>query len=147
MADSLDEQLRDVRRDSMPDEAYWLTFNVGTDEELARMRSEAKPPNLLGRPSVSPHANGASSCGDTPMQEGKQPLYRLLWSGWILLSAITGFSLLPPRLHVLLRAARLHTRHHHRPVRLPDLGLAGKKALLFHHVVAQSWEPRIECTF
>ena len=95
MTDSLDEQLRDMRRDPMPDEAYRLTFNVGTDEELARLRSEVKPPNMLGRPSVSPQASGAAQAAIRPYSEGKRLFYGLLWSGWTLLLAIAGFSLLP----------------------------------------------------
>jgi hypothetical protein len=95
MTDSLDEQLRDMRRNPTPDEAYRHTFNVGTDDERARLRSEVKLPNLLGRPSASPHASAIALAAIRPYSEGRRFFYGLLWSGWTLLLAIAGFGLLP----------------------------------------------------
>ncbi len=95
MTDSLDEQLRDVCRDPTPDEAYRLNFNVGSDDELARLRSEVKPPNLPGSSSPGARASTAVRPAGRPYSEGKRLFYGLLWSGWTLLLAIAGFSLLP----------------------------------------------------
>ncbi len=95
MTDSVHEQQWAARREPTPDEAYRLTYNVGTDEELARLRSEVKPPNLLGSPFPGTRASAAGRPTARPYSEGKRLFYGLLWSGWTLLLAIAGFSLLP----------------------------------------------------
>jgi len=116
MTDSLNEQLRDTRRDPTPDEAYRLTFRIGSEEELAHLRSQVKPPDLLGsRSSFRPAqpASGAARRGlpphqfisarrlrqefglATPYSEGKRLGYGLLWTGWTLLLGIAGVSLAP----------------------------------------------------
>ena len=62
--------MQDMRRDPTPDEAYRL----------------AQPG---GRPSVAPRSAAR------PYGEGKRLFYGLLWTGWTLLLAIGGCSLLP----------------------------------------------------
>jgi hypothetical protein len=95
MTDSLHEQMRDTRRDPTPDEAYRFTHDVGADEELAMLRSGVKLPNLLGSPSPGVRPSVAARPAARPYSEGKRLFYGLLWTGWTLLLAIAGCSLLP----------------------------------------------------
>jgi hypothetical protein len=116
MTDSLNEQLRDTRRDPTPDEAYRLTFNIGSDDEQARLRSQVRPPDLPGGRSSARSGQAAPEAAQrglpphqfasarrlreefgflTPYSEGKRLCYGLLWTGWTLLLTIAGFSLLP----------------------------------------------------
>ena len=87
--------MRDTREDPTPDEAYRLTRDAGTDEELARPRSGVKPPGLPGSPSPGVHPGVTAPSATRPYTEGKRPFYGLLWTGWTLLLAIAGCSLLP----------------------------------------------------
>jgi hypothetical protein len=146
VADSLNEQLRDTRRDPAPDEAYRLSFRTGSEEEPARLRSQVKPPGLPGSRSSARAAQAAPEAAlrglpphqfisarqlreefglRTPYSEGKRLFYGLLWTGWTLLLAIAGISLLPHGPTVFSGPDRLRAGHHRRPVRLPDLDLAG----------------------
>ena len=49
----------DLRREATQDEAYRLTYNIGSEEELARLRAEVKPRNLLGNPKSPPRHSSA----------------------------------------------------------------------------------------
>lgn len=86
--------MRDTREDPTPDEAYRLTRDVGADEELAGPRSGVKLPNLLGSPSPGVHPGVTASSATTRTPRGKRLFYGLLWTGWTLLLAIAGCSLL-----------------------------------------------------
>jgi hypothetical protein len=137
MTDSVHEQQWAARREPTPDEAYRLTYNVGTDEELARLRSEVKPPNLLGSPSPGARATHRGPADGTPVQRGQTALLRPVV---VRVDPAAGDCRIQPaasRLDNLLRAARIRARHHHRPVRLPDLDLAGQAPHLLHHLVTQ----------
>jgi hypothetical protein len=95
MTDSLPEQMRDTRSDATPDGAYRLTHDVGAEEELARLRSAAQLPGLPGSlpPGVGPAVSFRPAA--RPYSEGKRLFYGLVWTGWTLLLAIAGCSLLP----------------------------------------------------
>lgn len=116
MADSLNEQLQDTRRDPTPDEAYRLTFHIGSEEQLARLRSQVKPPDLLGGRSSARATQAVPEAAQrglpphqfisarrlreefglrAPYSEGRRVGYGLLWTGWTLLLAIAGVGLLP----------------------------------------------------
>jgi hypothetical protein len=49
----------DLRREATPDEAYRLTYNIGSEEELARLRAEVRPRNLIGTPKSPPRHSSA----------------------------------------------------------------------------------------
>jgi hypothetical protein len=49
----------DTRREATPEEAYRLTYNIGTEEELTRLRAQVKPRNLLGEPKGPPRHSTA----------------------------------------------------------------------------------------
>jgi hypothetical protein len=51
----------DTRREATPAEAYRLTYHIGTEEELARLRAEVKPPSLLGKPKGGPGRHSSPS--------------------------------------------------------------------------------------
>lgn len=116
MADSLNEQLRDTRRDPAPDEAYRLSFRTGAEEEPARLRSQVKPPDLPASRSSARAAQAVPEAAlrglpphqfipagrpreefglRTPYSKSRRLFYGLLWTGWTLLLAIAGISLLP----------------------------------------------------
>lgn len=50
---------QDIRREATSEEAYRLTYNIGTEEELARLRAEVRPRNLLGEPKGPPRHSAA----------------------------------------------------------------------------------------
>lgn len=116
MTESLNEQLRDTRRNPTPDEAHRLTFHIGSEDEPAQRQPQVKPPDLLGGRSSARSGHSAPEAAQrglpphqfvssrrlreefgllAPYSEGKRLGYGLLWTGWTLLLAIAGFSLLP----------------------------------------------------
>ena len=54
--------MEDTRREATSDEAYRLDYNIGTAEELARLRAEVRPPKLMERPKESTR-NAAAAAG------------------------------------------------------------------------------------
>jgi hypothetical protein len=50
---------QDMRREATSEEAYRLTYNIGTAEELARLRAEVRPRNILGEPKRPPRHSAA----------------------------------------------------------------------------------------
>jgi hypothetical protein len=115
MTDALNEQLRNSRRDPTPG-AHRLTFNIGPEDEPGQLRSQVTPPDLLNGWSSARSGHTAPEAARrgrpphpfvsarrlreefgivSPYSEGKRFVYGLLWTGWTLLLAIAGFSLLP----------------------------------------------------
>ena len=112
MTGSLNEEVGGIRRDPTSGDAYRLTFQAGSEEELAVLRSQVNPPDLLGSQSTGrpteaaqrglpPHQFASArrlreEFGlPTPYSEGRRLAYGLLWAGWTLLLAMAGISLLP----------------------------------------------------
>jgi hypothetical protein len=50
-----------TRREATPEEAYRLTYNIGTEEELTRLRAQVNPRNLLGGLNGPPRHSAAES--------------------------------------------------------------------------------------
>jgi hypothetical protein len=116
VTDSLNHQLLGAGRVPTPEEASRLTVSVSPDQELAQPYSPVKPPGVRGMHSSARDAQAASEAAqrglpphplisarrlreefnrNAPYSEVKRLGYGLLWTGWTLLLAIAGVSLLP----------------------------------------------------
>ena len=67
----------DLRREATPDEAYRLTYNIGSEEELARLRAEVRPRNLLGTPKSPPRHSSAEPSPLKTFISSIPPRYRV----------------------------------------------------------------------
>ena len=67
----------DLRREATPDEAYRLTYNIGSEEELARMRAEVRPRNILGNPKSLPRHSSAEPSPLKTFISSIPPRYRV----------------------------------------------------------------------
>ena len=67
----------DLRREATPDEAYRLTYNIGSEEELARLRAEVRPRNILGNPKSLPRHSSAEPSPLKTFISSIPPRYRV----------------------------------------------------------------------